>query len=169
MSEPCCTATPRSASVTDAGSAGSGWPPTTPTSPTSLGPLGPDAARITATQLHAALDHRRTALKTALMDQAAIAGIGNTLSDEVLWRARLHPQTRADSLSPPQLAHLHAALRDRVRRAARAGAIPRTPPWLTSQRGSSAPMCPRCGAPLERTRVTGRTALWCPRCQGAQR
>ena len=131
------------------------------------GPLGPDAAFITATQLHAALDHRRTALKTALMDQAAIAGIGNTLSDEVLWRARLHPQAHADSLSPPQLARLHAALRDRVRRAARAGAIPRTPPWLTSQRGSSAPMCPRCRHPLERTRVTGRTAMWCPQCQKA--
>ena len=130
------------------------------------GPLGPDAARITATQLRAALDHRRTALKSALMDQAAIAGLGNTLSDEVLWRAHLHPQARADSLSPQQLTRLHVALRDCVRRAARAGAIPRTPLWLSSQRGSSTPMCPRCGRPLERTRVTGRTALWCPHCQG---
>jgi formamidopyrimidine-DNA glycosylase len=129
------------------------------------GPLGPDAAAITVTQLAAALGRRRTVLKSALMDQSTIAGLGNTLSDEVLWRARLHPETPADSLSPGQLATLHAALRDRVRKASRAGAIPRTPSWLTSQRSSPTPTCPLCHRGLERSRVTGRTALWCPSCQ----
>ncbi len=129
------------------------------------GRLGPDAAAISVTQLAAALGRRRAVLKSALMDQSTIAGLGNTLSDEVLWRARLHPETPADSLSPDQLATLHAALRDRVRRASRAGAIPRTPSWLTSQRSSPTPTCPRCGRGLERSRVTGRTALWCPSCQ----
>ena len=132
------------------------------------GPLGPDAAAITVAQLAAALGRRRTALKSALTDQSAIAGLGNTLSDEVLWCARLHPETPADSLSPGQLASLHAALRDRVRRASRAGAIPRTPSWLTSQRSSSTPTCPRCHHGLERSRVTGRTALWCPSCQASK-
>jgi formamidopyrimidine-DNA glycosylase len=129
------------------------------------GPLGPDAARITATELRATLHRRRTALKTTLMDQTVIAGLGNTLTDEILWRARLHPRTRADSLSQEQIAHLHAATRDVVRRAARAGAIPRTPTWLTSQRSSTTPTCPRCGHRLERSVVNGRTALWCPSCQ----
>jgi formamidopyrimidine-DNA glycosylase len=129
------------------------------------GPLGPDAAAITVTQLAAALGRRRTPLKSALVDQSSIAGLGNTLSDEVLWGARLHPEMPADSLSPGQLATLHAALRDRVRRASRAGAIPRTPSWLTSQRSSPTPTCPRCHGDLERSRVTGRTALWCPSCQ----
>ena len=129
------------------------------------GPLGPDAAAMTVTQLAAALGRRRTVLKSALMDQATIAGLGNTLSDEVLWCARLHPETSADSLSPGQLATLHAALRGRVRQASRVGAIPRTPSWLTSQRSSPTPTCPRCHHGLERSRVAGRTALWCPSCQ----
>ncbi len=129
------------------------------------GALGPDAATITVTQLAAVLGRRRTALKSALMDQTTIAGLGNTLSDEVLWGAHLLPEMPADSLSPDQLATLHAALRDRVRRASRAGAIPRTPSWLTSQRSSPTPTCPRCHARLTRTRVSGRTALWCPSCQ----
>ena len=129
------------------------------------GPLGPDAARITLDQLRAALGHRRTALKSALTDQATIAGLGNTLSDEVLWVARLHPQTPADALSPEQLTRLHDALRDVVRRAARAGATPRTPSWLTSQRGVPTPICPHCHGSLRRSPVSGRTALWCPRCQ----
>jgi formamidopyrimidine-DNA glycosylase len=73
------------------------------------GPLGPDAAAITVTQLAAALGRRRTVLKSALMDQTTIAGLGNTLSDEVLWSARLHPATPADSLSADQLATLHTA------------------------------------------------------------
>lgn len=131
------------------------------------GPLGPDAARITMSQLRAAVRHRRTALKTALTDQTTIAGLGNTLSDEVMWVARLHPQTRADALSPDQLAGLHDSLRDVVRRAARAGAIPRTPRWLTSQRGTPTPICPRCHGPLRRSQISGRTALWCPSCQPA--
>ena len=129
------------------------------------GPLGPDAARITPNQLRAGVGHRRTALKVALTDQATIAGLGNTLSDEVLWVARLHPQTRADALSPEELTRLHAALRHVVRRAARAGAIPRTPSWLTSQRSVPTPICPRCHGPLQRSQVAGRAALWCPWCQ----
>jgi formamidopyrimidine-DNA glycosylase len=129
------------------------------------GPLGPDAARITLDQLRAGLARRRTALKTALTDQTAIAGLGNTLSDEILWAARLHPQTPANALSLEQLTLLHTAMRDVVRRAARAGAIPRTRGWLTSQRGLPTPICPRCHATLQRSHVSGRTALWCPRCQ----
>ncbi|MET0146794.1 MAG: DNA-formamidopyrimidine glycosylase family protein [Ilumatobacteraceae bacterium] len=129
------------------------------------GPLGADAARLTLNQLRAGVGQRRMAIKTALTDQAAIAGLGNTLSDEILWVARLHPQTRADALSPEQLTGLHAALRDVVRRAARAGAIPRTPGWLTSQRGVPTPICPRCHGTLRRSHVAGRAALWCPLCQ----
>ena len=133
------------------------------------GPLGPDAAGITATQLHAALNGRRAGLKTVLIDQSAIAGLGNTLSDEILWTAGLHPETRANSLTAEQFVRLHSALRDVVRRAARAGTIPRTPSWLTSQRHSPTPICPRCHHQLERIRVATRTALWCPSCQSDER
>ena len=61
-------------------------------------------------------------------------------------------ETPADALSKEQVTRLHTARRDVVQRAARAGAIPRTPSWLTSQRGVPTPTCPRCHRPLRRSK-----------------
>jgi formamidopyrimidine-DNA glycosylase len=130
-------------------------------------PQGPDAARLTEPQLSAALHDRRGGVKAALMDQHVIAGLGNMLSDEILWRAGLRPRQRVSSLSSADVARLHAAIRDVVARSARAGHIPRTAGWLASQRASPDPSCPRCHGQLERSSVAGRTALWCPHCQAA--
>ena len=110
----CSMATPRSACGTADGSVGSGSPSTPRTWPTSLGGWGLTQPRSPSRSSRPPLGRRRTALKSALMDQSTIAGLGNTLSDEVLWRARLHPETPADSLSPRQLGTLHAAIRDHV-------------------------------------------------------
>jgi formamidopyrimidine-DNA glycosylase len=130
-------------------------------------PQGPDAARITGPQFCASLRARRGGIKAALIDQEVVAGLGNMLSDEVLWRAGLHPGRSVSSLGASDVARLHDAIRDVVARSARAGHIPRTSRWLASQRALPAPSCPRCHAPLDRSAVAGRTALWCPRCQAA--
>jgi len=58
---------------------------------TLLADLGPDALRLRCTQLLTIVRARRAGLKAVLMDQSALAGLGNMLSDEILWRARLHP------------------------------------------------------------------------------
>ena len=99
------------------------------------------------------------------MDQRLIAGIGNLLSDEILWRARVHPaapvaKLGADSQAPPL--RRAASRRERV---ARYGRIPRGPRWLTRVRDDRAAECPRCGARLRHATVAGRTACWCPREQ----
>jgi formamidopyrimidine-DNA glycosylase len=130
-----------------------------------IGPQGPDAARLTTGRLAAALRGRRGSIKAALMDQRIVAGLGNMLSDEVLWVARLHPGRDIATIVPREVACLHAAVRGVVARSARAGAIPRTPAWLASQRSVAEPTCPRCHGPLERSRIGGRTSLWCPHCQ----
>jgi formamidopyrimidine-DNA glycosylase len=130
-----------------------------------LGDLGPDALGLACQELVDRLGGTRKGLKGALMDQAVIAGLGNMLSDEVLWRARLHPNERAAGLSPAEGRRLCRAMQGALRSSVRAGHIPRGRTWLSSQRGVDDPTCPRCDAPLRRTRLQGRTAIWCPHCQ----
>jgi formamidopyrimidine-DNA glycosylase len=131
--------------------------------------LGPDAATITCADLRARLERTSRPVKVALMDQALVAGLGNMLSDEVLWRAHLHPLTPANDLTAKESGQLCRALTTALRQSVRAGRIPRTKRWLSSQRAAEAPACPRCAAPLEWSRVNGRSALWCPRCQPPDR
>ncbi|QDV46660.1 Formamidopyrimidine-DNA glycosylase [Stieleria neptunia] len=72
--------------------------------------LGPDATRITAEQLRENLRHSRRVIKVALLDQAAVAGIGNLYAAEILFVAGVDPRTRCDKLSRPQWERLHAGI-----------------------------------------------------------
>jgi formamidopyrimidine-DNA glycosylase len=72
--------------------------------------LGPDALRITAEQLADRLGRRRRAIKVALLDQRAIAGIGNLYAAEILYRAGIHPARRCDRLRGDQWQRIHAAI-----------------------------------------------------------
>ena len=75
-----------------------------------LSGLGPDAVSISAAQLGAALRGSRAPLKARLLDQSKVAGIGNLIGDEVLWRAALSPLRPAGSLSAPEVRRLHRNL-----------------------------------------------------------
>jgi formamidopyrimidine-DNA glycosylase len=129
------------------------------------GELGPDAQEVDRQQLGELLAGRQAMVKSALMDQRRLAGVGNELSDEVLWDARLNPRTRTDELSEADLDRLHGSLHRVLERSVAAGRIPEQPGWLESQRGADDPRCPRCGTALRRATVAGRTAHWCPNCQ----
>ena len=128
------------------------------------GRQGPDVLDVTCAGLAGRLRGRR-AVKVVLMDQAVLAGLGNMLSDEVLWRSGIHPGRPAASLVDQDVARLHRVMRSALGRAVRAGRIPRRAGWLSGQRDRTDPMCPRCGTPLTRSRFAGRSALWCPTCQ----
>ena len=99
------------------------------------------------------------------MDQHLIAGLGNLLSDEILWRARVHPRTPVATLGRRRGDALYGALRDALRGSIPSGRVPHGPTWLTVVRDEREPHCPRCGARLRKGTVAGRTACWCPRCQ----
>lgn len=129
------------------------------------GPLGPDAMDLGRDDLLRLLRGRRGGVKAALMDQELLAGVGNILSDEVLWRARIDPRARTDRLSERRLHELHEALRETIRAANRRGRIPGDEDWLTGARDDPDGRCPRCGTKLRREKVAGRSAAWCPRCQ----
>lgn len=129
------------------------------------GTLGPDAADVDHERLTCLLEGRRGGIKAALMDQQLIAGIGNELSDEILWRARIHPLRPVPDLDDGELDQLHDALTDVVTASMRRGRIPEDDGWLESVRGAEDPRCPRCGGAIERIDAAGRTAYVCQREQ----
>lgn len=126
------------------------------------GRLGTDAATVTASGLRLALGTSRAPLKARLLDQARLAGVGNLIADEVLWRAGLDPRRPAGALSDAETRRLHRHLRAAVRElTARGGS------HTGDLRVHRAPggRCPRDGAELRRDTVGGRTTWWCPEHQ----
>jgi formamidopyrimidine-DNA glycosylase len=130
-----------------------------------MGDLGPDALSMDLRTFTAALRGRRGAVKSTLMDQSVVAGLGNLLTDEICWRARINPARAVTELDPSDMRRLQAAMKTTLRTAVRRGCVPRLPRWLTRERDETDPSCPRCGTRLRRSRIAGRTSLWCPRCQ----
>jgi formamidopyrimidine-DNA glycosylase len=132
-----------------------------------MGDQGPDALGLDLRSFARALRGRRGALKPTLMDQSVIAGLGNLLVDEICWRARLNPSRPVRSLDNDHVRALHTSMKRVLRSAVPHGCVPSLPRWLTRVRDDPDPTCPRCGTRLVRSRISGRTSLWCPRCQPA--
>ncbi|HEY1366065.1 MAG TPA: bifunctional DNA-formamidopyrimidine glycosylase/DNA-(apurinic or apyrimidinic site) lyase, partial [Gaiellaceae bacterium] len=136
----------------------------------------PFDATFTPAKLGERLAGRRAPVKSALLDQRAVAGIGNIYADEALWRARLHPLRPAGELQKDEIRRLHRAVRRALEIGiARQGATLRD---YATPSGSAGTMqnefkvygradepCDRCGTPIERIRVAGRGTWFCPTCQ----
>jgi formamidopyrimidine-DNA glycosylase len=121
--------------------------------------LGPDAEDITRKQFRERVGYGRAPVKARLMDQTVLAGIGNLLADEILWRARLDPRRPAGELSTDELDRLRREVRAAMRSALRRGGAHTGDVIAARRRGAS---CPRCGAEMARATVGGRTTFWCP-------
>jgi formamidopyrimidine-DNA glycosylase len=132
-----------------------------------LGHLGPDALDLERREFLERLQRRRGRVKATLMDQSFIAGIGNLLADEILWRARLHPRRPVESLSDDERRTLFRELRAVVRKTVDGYPGGFHARWMRA-RGRPGARCPRCGTELARTVVGGRTTYFCPRCQDAR-
>jgi formamidopyrimidine-DNA glycosylase len=121
--------------------------------------LGPDALSISAAELRAALDRSAAPLKARLMDQSRVAGLGNLLTDEILWRASLDPARPAGSLSAPDLRRLHRHLRGTLDDLSARGGSHTGRLQPHRERGG---LCPKDGTALERRTIGGRTTYSCP-------
>ena len=121
--------------------------------------LGPDAAAITGAQLRAALAGSGAPLQARLLDQARVAGVGNLIADEVLWRASLDPTRAAGSLDEPARRRLQRHLRATIDDLLARGGSHQGRLMAARRPGGC---CPRDGAPLRRSTVGGRTTWWCP-------
>jgi formamidopyrimidine-DNA glycosylase len=131
------------------------------------GPLGPDAMDVSRAQLGELLAGRRGRMKPTLMDQTVIAGLGNLLVDEILWRTCINPRRPVARLSRRDLDRLHETMTRVLREANRHGRVPGLDGWLTGVRDQRGARCPRCGTTLRKEQIGGRTACWCPRDQRA--
>jgi formamidopyrimidine-DNA glycosylase len=132
--------------------------------------------RFTSRDLAERLARRHAAVKTVILDQRVVAGLGNIYADEALWYARVHPLRPANTIDEHETKRIHRG----VRRALAVG-IERQGSTLRDYRlpdGSSGSMqdefrvygregepCERCGTPIAKTRVGGRGTSYCPRCQ----
>ena len=136
-------------------------------------PVDPDFA---AEALYRTLRKRRTALKAVLLDQTAIAGVGNIYADESLHRARLRPDREAARISRRSAQRLHESLRHSLRVAiANRGSSVDTyrDAWGEMGRqqesllvyGRAGKPCFTCGRPLTLIRLAGRSTVFCRRCQ----
>ncbi len=124
--------------------------------------LGFDADSLTLKQLREVLARTGRPLKATLLDQARIAGLGNLLVDETLWRAGLHPERASDELLDDELRSLHRFVRSTVRALSGRGGSHTGD--LQSERNPGG-RCPRDGAALARAEVGGRTTWFCPQHQ----
>jgi formamidopyrimidine-DNA glycosylase len=127
--------------------------------------VGPDAAEVSRDVFRERFGRSGAPLKARLLDQGVIAGVGNLLADEILWRARMHPRRPANDLSVGELDALRRSVRAAMRDAIRLGGAHTGHLIEHRVRGG---LCPRCGTGLERAVVGGRTTFWCPACQGPE-
>lgn len=124
--------------------------------------LGPDARELTPAQFRSLVARGSAPVKARLLDQDSVAGVGNLLADQALWLARINPSRRVNELSRADVDRLFRAVRRAVDTSIRAGGV-HALSLLPFRRAGAA--CPRCGAPMTRSTVGGRTSWWCSREQ----
>ncbi len=143
-----------------------------------VGKLGPEPLDddFTPADFAALLSARRGMIKSLLLNQRFMAGVGNIYADEALFAACIHPERRADTLTVEEIEHLYGAIRQVLRQGIENGGTTlsayrdaegregRNQEYLQVSRNTGQP-CPRCGTPIKRTVVGGRGTYFCPRCQ----
>ncbi len=141
-----------------------------------LGRLGPDAQQITAEEFLWSMRGRRGAIKSWLMNQQLLAGLGNIYADEALFAARIHPLTQPGGVSIKAARRLYHAVRRVLARAVELqGTSFRDYLDIEGRPGNFLPQlkvyqrtgqpCRRCGRPIRRIVIAGRSSHYCPRCQ----
>ena len=128
------------------------------------------------TRLYAQTRGKTAAIKTHIMDQRHVVGVGNIYATEALYASGIHPARRATSLNEAECATLATAIKRVLQEAiAQGGTTLRdfSQPDGTSGYfavklavyGKSGEPCPRCGTPLAHANIGGRSSVYCPKCQ----
>ncbi|MBI3935203.1 MAG: bifunctional DNA-formamidopyrimidine glycosylase/DNA-(apurinic or apyrimidinic site) lyase [Acidobacteria bacterium] len=140
--------------------------------------LGPDPTEISGEEFYARLHPRKAMLKSLLLDQHFLRGLGNIYADESLSRAGLHPAAIGGRLRRPQVARLYEAIRETLRQAIELGGSSISDyvdaqgrsGWFQQAHqvyGRTGEPCFRCGSRIRRMVIVSRSTHFCPRCQQA--
>jgi len=128
--------------------------------------LGPDVLSLDLDGFRQALQGRRGTVKSFLMHQQYLAGIGNVYSDEMLFQSKLHPKSPVNKLQTETVQRLFQAMQDVLHEAIDAQADPdRLPASFLIPHRRRIGTCPRCRGDLRKISVAGRSAYYCPACQ----
>jgi formamidopyrimidine-DNA glycosylase len=146
--------------------------------PQHLDRTGPDALSVDFDQFFTRLKERNRTIKSLLLDQTFVSGVGNIYADELLFRAGVHPRAGTSRISQYRAQQLHASMRavlesaiehrgssisDYVDAAGERGGFQQ----LHNVYGRAGEKCSRCGTPIKRVVVAQRGTHYCPRCQRA--
>lgn len=119
---------------------------------------------------------RSIAVKTRLMDQAVVVGVGNIYASESLFLAGIHPERPARTLKIAESERLTQTVKQTLARAIDVGGTtlrdfvhsdgqPGYFQQTLNVYGQAGKPCPRCGTTLQGSQIGGRSSVWCPRCQ----
>ncbi len=125
--------------------------------------LGPDVWSVDRRTFRGRLQGRRGPVKAVLLDQSVVAGLGNMLVDEVLWRVGLDPRRTVATLTSVDVGEIHRVMRQVLDQLDRGGGSHTGD--LSVEHRRLGEVCPKDGVELARDTVGGRTTFWCPRHQ----
>jgi formamidopyrimidine-DNA glycosylase len=128
--------------------------------------LGEDAMDISLRSFQKLIQGRRGSVKTFLMNQSLIAGIGNIYSDEILFQAQVHPKTSVKKLNKDQIKKLYHRMKDVLKTAVDRNVNTDEFPdnfLIPSRREGK--RCPRCGGKIKKIKVNNRGTYFCSQCQ----
>ncbi|MBS3806734.1 MAG: Fpg/Nei family DNA glycosylase [Bacteroidales bacterium] len=131
--------------------------------------IGPDALAIGEGDFIQKMKKKRGMLKSALMDQSFLSGLGNIYSDEILFQAGLHPKTRISRLNEAHIGHLFSRMKEVLSLAIEHRANPDNMPdhFIIPHRKEGS-ICPSCGGEVQKDKLSGRGYYFCPRCQAGE-
>lgn len=142
---------------------------------TGMADLGPEPFDVTAADLERLFAGRKRPVKSALLDQHILAGLGNIYADEILFRAGISPLHPAGLLSAAERESLAGVMGPTLEAATRRGVncsrqlfgetLPSRQPQGWKVYGRRGKPCEKCGAPLQGVRIGGRSSVYCPNCQ----
>jgi formamidopyrimidine-DNA glycosylase len=139
-------------------------------------PAGREPLQVSLADFSALFRRRKTPIKSALLNQKLLSGVGNIYADEALFRAGVRPRRRASSLTAAELSGLHKGLRQVLKEAIRLGGSSISD-YVDSDGqegffqlkhrvyGREEDPCRVCKTPIKRVVIAGRSSHYCPRCQ----
>ena len=128
--------------------------------------LGPDAYKMNFDEFENAIKRRTAIMKSALLDQSIVSGIGNIYSDEILYKAKIHPKRKINTLNEDELVKLFKSIKEILEYGIEhEGELDTYSNSFLIPHRSKEERCPKCGSIIERYEISGRHGFFCPKCQ----
>ncbi|MHA2283418.1 MAG: DNA-formamidopyrimidine glycosylase [Promethearchaeota archaeon] len=128
--------------------------------------LGLDAYKMSFEEFKEAVEKRTAIIKNAFLNQSFIAGIGNIYSDEILFRSKIHPRTKINSLSESKIKELFTNIKEVLKFGIeKQGDLSTYPNNFLIPHRKKEECCPICDTEISRFELAGRHGFFCPKCQ----